>query len=169
MSITAILDDVAETECDAIVYSVDADTFEHGLADGSIVPAPGYTPGQETMILTNMFDGFRIEYAPSDLYSIYVIHSICPAPGADEEESRKNLVAWYKRCLELAADHECRSVAFTHPGDCSGHLIEEGVAAALTAIHEFPRGDSMDYEFYFQSEEEYQACLTLYPEMEEEA
>ena len=105
MSLRFVLDDIAESECDAIVYAATPAALAEGAA-----PAPGTTPEEERQIFASLDgDEARITYA-NDLYCTYVIHVPSPewkGDGADAER----LAHCFRVCLQLAAEHDCRSLA----------------------------------------------------------
>ena len=153
MPLRFVLDDIAESECDAIVYAAVPSALEAGCA-----PAPGVSLEEERQIFAGLGrDELRITYA-NDLYCTYVIHVPCPAWAGDGHDTER-LERVYRAVLQLAVDHDCRSVAFPLIG--AGDFPEDAaLRCAVDALGEA----SMDVEVLFADPAAYDHALALYPE-----
>ena len=148
MPLQFVLDDIAESECDAIVFAA-----VPGAIDGA---APGVSAQEEREIFASLGeDEARITYA-NDLYCTYVIHVPCPAwvgDGADAER----LAHVYEVCLRLAKEHDCRSVAFPLLGAASGYPLDEALHIAAAALRQSP----MEVELLFDDKAAYDRAQQL--------
>ena len=128
MPLRFVLDDIAESECDTIVYAATAAALSDGAA-----PAPGVTSEEERRIFAEMG-----EYR-----------------------------AWVD-CLQLAADHDCRSAAFPLIGAGRyGYSDADAIRIAVEAVGEFLKRRSMDVELLFDDAGAFSEAEKLYPEFSE--
>ena len=97
----------------------------------------------------------------------YIIHAVSPCyiDGNSGEEDK--LRACYKRSLQLAAQHECKSVAFPLIATGSfGYPKEEGMRIALDEINAFlMKQDMLVYLVVFDTAAT-KLGLNLYPDLE---
>ena len=165
MPLHLVCEDLAEFESDAIVYAA---TIQ-ALKDGDAEPAPGTEKEEELDILSQLGEGeLRIVYA-NDLYCTYVIHALCPVwEGGGSGETEK-LAACWRACLQLAADHDCRSVAFPLiSAGVYGFPEEIALKTAAEAVEAFQKDCAMDVELVFADQESFRRCAALYPELAED-
>ncbi|MBR7189743.1 MAG: macro domain-containing protein, partial [Oscillospiraceae bacterium] len=141
MPLRFVLDDIAESECDTIVYAATAAALSEGAA-----PAPGVTSEEERRIFAEMGEyPAWVTYA-NDLYCTYVIHVPCPERKGDGEDEARLKKCWLD-CLQLAADHDCRSAAFPLIGAGRyGYSDADAIRIAVEAVGEFLKRRSIDVE-----------------------
>ena len=155
MSLRFVLDDIAESECDAIVYAATPAALAEGAA-----PAPGTTPEEERQIFASLDgDEARITYA-NDLYCTYVIHVPSPewkGDGADAER----LAHCFRVCLQLAAEHDCRSLALPLIGAGRYGFPE---AEALRVAVETLDASPMEIELLFDDKGAFERAGAQYPD-----
>ena len=158
MPLRFVLDDIAESECDTIVYAATAAALSEGAA-----PAPGVTSEEERRIFAEMGEyPAWVTYA-NDLYCTYVIHVPCPERKGDGEDEARLKKCWLE-CLQLAADHDCRSAAFPLIGAGRyGYSPAEAIRVAVEAVEEFLKGHTMDVELLFDDAGAFSEAESLYP------
>lgn len=161
MPLHFVHDELAESECDAIVYAGTPAALSEGAA-----PAPGVTAEEEQQIFAGMGDyPAWVTYA-NDLYCTYVIHVPSPewkGDGADEARLEK---CW-RDCLQLAVDHDCRSVALPLIGAGRyGYSADEALRDAVKAARDFLKEHPIDVELLFDDADELERAKTQYPEVD---
>ena len=162
MPLRFVLDDIAESECDAIVYAATPEALSRG-AD----PAPGFTAEEEKKIFAEMGEyPAWVTYA-NDLYCTYVIHVPSPERKNDGNDGSRLEKCW-RDCLQLAADHDCRSVALPLIGAGRyGFPSETAIRGAVEAVRGFLEEHPMDVELLFDDSQAYAEAGKLFPEYEE--
>ena len=162
MPLRFVLDDIAESECDTIVYAATAAALSEGAA-----PAPGFTSEEERRIFAEMGEyPAWVTYA-NDLYCTYVIHVPCPEPKGDGEDEARLKKCWLDT-LQLAADHDCRSAAFPLIGAGRyGYSDADAIRIAVESVKEFQKSRSMDVELLFDDPGTFSEAESLYPESAE--
>ena len=164
MPLQFVCEDIPEFEADAIVYAATVEALTRGDAQ----PAPGTEKEEELEILSQLGDGeLRIVYA-NDLYCTYVIHTLCPVwQGGDKGECDQLAKCW-RDCLQLAADHDCRSVGFPLIGaGIFGFPPETAVKIAAEAVEEFSKTRDMEVSLVFDDEDTCRRCRSLCPDAAE--
>ena len=162
MPLRFVLDDIAESECDAIVYAATPEALSQGAA-----PAPGFTADEEKKIFAEMGEyPAWVTYA-NDLYCTYVIHVPCPERTGDSDDVSRLEKCWLN-CLQLAADHDCRSVALPLIGAGRyGYSAEAAIRGAVEAAKGFLKNRPMEVELLFDDPQTYAEAGKLFPEYEE--
>ena len=160
MPLHFVLDDIAESECDAIIYSATPEALSQG-AD----PAPGVTREEEQKIFAEMGDyPAWVTYA-NDLYCTYVIHVPTPEHRGDGKDDARLEKCWHD-CLQLAADHDCRSVALPLIGTGRyGFTTDEALRAAVRTVRDFVKERPLDVELLFDDAQAYAEAEKLYPDL----
>ncbi|HUG32615.1 MAG TPA: O-acetyl-ADP-ribose deacetylase [Acidimicrobiia bacterium] len=109
--------DITEMSVDAIVNAANRRLRGGGGVDGAIHRAGGPAILEECRrwVASNgpLNTGDAMVTGAGELPSRVVIHTVGPVWGDHaEEEARRLLASCYRRSLDLAAEHDCRSVAF---------------------------------------------------------
>jgi O-acetyl-ADP-ribose deacetylase (regulator of RNase III) len=105
--------DVTEQEVDAVVNAANSQLAGGGGVDGAI----HRRGGREIMAETRRRypggcpTGSAVISGGGNLPAKYVIHAVGPVWNGGQRGERELLAAAYRRSLELAAEHECRSIA----------------------------------------------------------
>ncbi len=160
MPLHFVLDDPAESECDAIVYAGTPDALAKGAA-----PAPGFTTEEEQKIFAGMGKYPAWVTFANDLYCTYVIHVPSPERKGDGEDAGRLEKCW-RDCLQLAADHDCRSAAFPLIGAGRyGYSEEEALRAAVKAAKGFLAEHPMDVELLFDDQSSLDRAGQAYPDL----
>ena len=112
MQLRASLVDITTLEVDAIVNAANSELIPGGGVDGAINRAAGPELGKAMRALHGCPTGEARITPGFDLPAKYVIHAVGPIwQGGDEGEPRL-LASAYWWALELARDHDLRSIAF---------------------------------------------------------
>jgi O-acetyl-ADP-ribose deacetylase (regulator of RNase III) len=106
--------DVTLQEVDAIVNAANSRLMGGGGVDGAI----HRRGGPEIMAETDRKypdgcpTGSAVISGAGNLSAKYVIHAVGPVWGGGQRGEADLLAGAYRRCFELAVEHDCRSIAF---------------------------------------------------------
>jgi O-acetyl-ADP-ribose deacetylase (regulator of RNase III) len=136
-AISTIRDDITEFTGDAIVNAANSHLAGGGGVDGAIHRAGGPSILQECRLWVAenglLPTGEAMVTGAGDLKCDFVIHTVGPIWAEhDEEDAHRLLASCYRNSLDLAAEHECASVAF--PNISTGVYGFPKEPAAQTAI-----------------------------------
>ena len=105
--------DITHEEVDAIVNAANAHLAGGGGVDGAIHRAGGPRDGETRLRYPQGCPtGDAVATAAGKLRARYVFHAVGPVWRGGMQQESKLLASVYRRCLELAVEHECRSIAF---------------------------------------------------------
>ena len=106
--------DITLQQVDAIVNAANSRLAGGGGVDGAIHRRGGPSIMAETdaKFPHGCPTGSAVISAAGNLPAKYVIHAVGPVYGGGRRGEAKQLAGAYRRCLELAIEHHCRSVAF---------------------------------------------------------
>jgi O-acetyl-ADP-ribose deacetylase len=112
--IALIQGDLTQQEVDAIVNAANSGLAGGGGVDGAIHRAGGPSLMEETRrrYPRGCRTGDAVPTAAGLLRARYVFHAVGPVWRGGMQQESKLLASAYRRCLELAVEHECRSIAF---------------------------------------------------------
>lgn len=132
--------DVTRQEVDAIVNAANSRLAGGGGVDGAIHRAGGTAIMEETRrrYPNGCPTGSAVVSGAGDLPAKYVFHAVGPVWRGGSQGEDELLRGAYRTCLELAAEHGCRSLAFPSLSTGAyGYPIEEASRIALTAALDF--------------------------------
>lgn len=145
-TITLVSGDITAQRVDAIVNAANRGLLGGGGVDGAIHDAAGpelmaqlrsrYPAGCPTgsAVIT---DGGRLDCR-------YVIHAVGPVWQGGRESEAEALESAYRTSLQLAQQHQCRSVAFPAiSAGAFGYPVAAAADIALTTIRDFPQHDTL--------------------------
>ncbi|NIP86901.1 MAG: O-acetyl-ADP-ribose deacetylase [Planctomycetales bacterium] len=106
--------DITEQEVAAIVNAANSRLAGGGGVDGAIHRRGGPAIMEETArrYPTGCPTGSAVISTAGNLPAEYVIHAVGPVWGGGKRGEPELLAAAYRRCLELAVEHACASLAF---------------------------------------------------------
>lgn len=102
---------IVEVQADAIVNAANSALAGGGGVDGAIHAAGGPTIMEECRKLNGCPTGSAVATAAGLLKARYVYHAVGPIYGHHSEEERL-LAGAYQTCLDLAEQHQIKSIAF---------------------------------------------------------
>lgn len=140
--------DITEQSVDAIVNAANSALAGGGGVDGAIHRAGGPSLMEETRqkYPEGCPTGNAVATAAGNLPARYVLHAVGPVWRGGQSGERELLKSAYSRCLELARELECNSIAFPaistgvygYPMDLAAEDSLSTVCADLTE-HDTPQ------------------------------
>ena len=132
--------DVTLQEVDAIVNAANSRLAGGGGVDGAIHRrgGPGIMAETDARYPQGCATGSAVISGGGNLAAKYVIHAVGPVYRGGARGEADLLAGAYRRCLELAAENECRSIAF--PSLSTGayrYPIDQAARVALSTCTEF--------------------------------
>jgi O-acetyl-ADP-ribose deacetylase len=114
--IELIKGDITKIKADAIVNAANSSLMGGGGVDGAIHRAGGPAILEECKKIVQKQGGCKTGEAvittAGNLPARYVIHTVGPVWNGGNNSEREKLADCYKNSLQLAADHNCKTLAF---------------------------------------------------------
>ncbi|KAJ8337982.1 hypothetical protein SKAU_G00369480 [Synaphobranchus kaupii] len=131
--------DITKLEIDAIVNAANKTLLGGGGVDGSIHRGAGPLLKKECATLGGCETGQAKITGAYGLPAKYVIHTVGPiAQGAVGDRERDGLHSCYLTCLDLAVEHQLRTVAFPCISTgVYGYPPDEAVEVALATVRKY--------------------------------
>ncbi|MBN1393917.1 MAG: O-acetyl-ADP-ribose deacetylase [Pirellulales bacterium] len=132
--------DIAEQRVDAIVNAANSRLAGGGGVDGAIHRRGGPEIMQETFARypNGCPTGSAVISNAGRLDARYVIHAVGPVWSGGARSEEQLLADAYQRCLELAVEHDCHSIAL--PALSAGAYrfpMDRAARIAVTAVADF--------------------------------
>jgi len=132
--------DVTLQDVDAIVNAANSQLAGGGGVDGAIHRGggPGIMAETDAKYPQGCATGSAVISGAGNLPAKYVIHAVGPVYSGGNRREADLLAGAYRRCLELAVENECRSIAF--PSLSTGayrYPIDQAARVALSGSIEF--------------------------------
>jgi O-acetyl-ADP-ribose deacetylase (regulator of RNase III) len=132
--------DITRQTVDALVNAANSGLFGGGGVDGAIHRAGGPTLMEETdrRYPLGCPTGDAVPTAAGKLPAKFVFHAVGPVWQGGHRGEPELLRSAYRRCLELALEHGCRSVAFPAISTgVYGYPLDLAAEGALDEIRRF--------------------------------
>jgi O-acetyl-ADP-ribose deacetylase (regulator of RNase III) len=136
--IELIQSDITKLHVDAIVNAANSSLLGGGGVDGAIHRAAGPQLVSECRTLDGCATGEAKISGGYQLPARYVIHTVGPVYGRDPSNQAQLLKQCYLNSLQLAVDHQCKTIAFPNISTgVYGYPKNEAAEVAITAVREF--------------------------------
>ncbi len=132
--------DITLQEVDAIVNAANSHLAGGGGVDGAIHRrgGPGIMAETDAKFPDGCPTGSAVISGAGDLPAKYVIHAVGPVWSGGHRGEADLLAGAYRRCLELAVEHNCRSIAFPALSTGAyGYPIDQAARVALSTAVDF--------------------------------
>jgi O-acetyl-ADP-ribose deacetylase (regulator of RNase III) len=132
--------DITAQQVDAIVNAANSRLAGGGGVDGAIHRrgGPGIMAETDARYPDGCATGSAVISGAGTLPARYVMHAVGPVWRGGQRREAELLAAAYRRALELAVEHDCRSIAFPAlSAGAYGYPMDQAARVALTTAIDF--------------------------------
>ncbi len=141
--IDVVKGDITQQQVDAIVNAANNSLLGGGGVDGAIHRAAGPGLLRECRTLGGCATGEARITGGYELPARWVIHTVGPVWSGGANGEGELLASCYRRCLELAAEHSIRTMAFPAISTGAyGFPVDEATRIAVTEVVRFMESNS---------------------------
>jgi O-acetyl-ADP-ribose deacetylase (regulator of RNase III) len=134
-SIEFIQGDITKVTADAIVNAANSHLAGGGGVDGAIHRAGGPSILEECRKIGGCPPGSAVATGAGNLPARWVFHAVGPRYGGREKDVEQ-LATCHLKCLDLALENGCRSIAFCAISTgVYGYPVREASVIAVGAVH----------------------------------
>lgn len=127
--------DITQVAADAVVNAANSRLAGGGGVDGAIHRAGGPAIMEECRRIGGCPTGSAVATTAGKLKAKYVLHAVGPVYHGKEKDVEQ-LASCHLKCLDLAAENGCRSIAFPAISTGAyGYPVEEASVIAVGAVH----------------------------------
>jgi O-acetyl-ADP-ribose deacetylase (regulator of RNase III) len=135
-----VLGDITDQEVDAVVNAANSRLAGGGGVDGAIHRrgGPGIMKETSRVYTDGCPTGSAVISGAGDLAARYVIHAVGPRWKDGQRQESELLASAYQRCLELAVEHNCASLAL--PSLSTGAYrfpLDQAAEIAMSTVSQF--------------------------------
>lgn len=144
--------DITRQPVDAIVNAANSRLAGGGGVDGAIHRAGGPSIMEETSrrYPQGCPTGSAVISGAGELPARHVLHAVGPVWNGGERGEPQQLASAHQRCLELAREHDCRSIAFPAISTgVYGYPLEKAAQTALKTVLRFLQTEGPPEEVRF--------------------
>lgn len=167
MPLEIVRNDITKMQVDAVVNSANPRAVVGGGVDRAIHKAAGPELLVARQKIGDIATGKAFITPAYKLKAKYVIHTVGPVWQDGKQGERELLTSCYKDSLQLAADHDCESVAFPLiSAGIFGCPAEIAIATATRAIREFIDGQDLDVYMVMFDRESFKISRSLFDDVQ---
>lgn len=144
--------DITEQHVDAIVNAANSALAGGGGVDGAIHDAGGPSIMEDTQqrYPDGCPTGDAVESTAGNLSAKFVFHAVGPIWRGGRDEEAAQLSSAYRKCLQLAVQHECKSIAFPAISTGAfGYPVDLAANVALKTAIDFQKWHKAPQEIRF--------------------
>ena len=137
--------DITRLDVDAIVNAANTSLLGGGGVDGAIHRAAGPELLEACRELNGCKTGDAKATPGFRIPAKWVFHAVGPVWDGGDDNEDEELAACYRRCLELAAEHQVRSIAFPAISTgVYGFPADRAASIAVRTVRESIEGTGVD-------------------------
>lgn len=145
--ISVVQGDITKLQVDAIVNAANSSLLGGGGVDGAIHRASGPKLVEECRTLGGCQTGDAKITKGYNLPARHVIHTVGPVYGCERGRESELLASCYRRSLEVANQHQLKSIAFPSISTGAfGYPIEEAARIAVDTVRSALQGGNLTVE-----------------------
>ena len=168
MPFEIVRNDITKMRVDAIVNPTNRGLVPGGGLDAAVHKAAGPELAKACQAIGGCGTGDAIITKGFKLPARYVIHTVGPVWHGGQRGEKALLTSCYQKCLELAKDHDCRSIAFPLiSAGTFGYPKDEAMSVALDVISRFLFENDMLIYLVVFGRTEYLTSRKLFSDVQE--